>query len=110
MCGCVLKPPPTSPGTAPGKHPPTSRGGPLRACLRILALIGRDDSTLGAARGGGGGHSGVPPSEKQGPSTVVVEVGWGLKKACSRSSRGAGPLASPRPQIPGGAERVDRDS
>ena len=76
MWGCVLKPPPTSPGMVPSKHPPTARGGPLRACLRILALICRDDSSLGAARGGGGVHLGAPPPEKQGPSTVVV-VGGG---------------------------------
>lgn len=110
MWGCVLKPPPTSPGMVPSKYPPTAQGGPLRACLRILALICRDDSPRGAAGGEGGVHLGAPPPEKQGPSTVVVVGGWGLKKSCSRSRRGGGPLASRRPQIPGGAERVDRDS
>ena len=64
------------PRDGPGKHPPTSQGGPLRARLRILALIHRDESSLRAAGGGRGGHLGAPHPERQGPSTVVV-VGGG---------------------------------
>ena len=64
------------PRDGPGKRPPTLQGGPLRARLRILALIRREESSLRATRGGGGGHLGAPHPERQEPSTVVV-VGGG---------------------------------